>query len=525
MLKLGPVLKFLGGENNQWRFSVLAVTAEVDLPPEFTLVGKPKSVKASLSLPQSKSKLWIWEASISLTDKSQVVHYTLNKISFSFNIPAQNQKPSIAYASCNGFSDPSLMKNISDQNVLWKRMKSLNDGIETIRNQRYGPWHLLLMGGDQIYSDAMWNKKYCRNLAKWAELSWSQRKNRIFTTDMQKEVERFFEDIYITRWSQAGISSVMASIPSVMMWDDHDIFDGWGSYPFEQHNCPVYQGIFNIARKYFKLFQLQTVDVLAIPRLPDQDAFSQGYRLSDLGLLVLDMRSERMPKNPNVVDGQIWLDQVMSEKSWNAIYKWMETQQGLSHLVVMSSIPVVHPSMDFLEKTLGFLPGQQELEDDFLDQWRSQAHKQERLRMIKRLLQFSAEKNCRVTILSGDVHVAAVGSLESDRNDVAPNARVINQLTSSGIVHPAPPVIVRAFLEQACKLVETVDRGITATMYEFPATSRRIIGARNFLTIEPDKENRLWANWWVEGEAAPTTKVIHPVQSKQKLIEPNSKLL
>jgi PhoD related phosphatase len=525
MLKLGPVLRFLGYENNEWRFSVLAIMAENDIAPEVTLVGKPIPVKSNVTLMHTKSKVWIWEGSVPVSAKSQTVQYTLNKVSFSFNIPAQNQKPSIVYASCNGFSDPTLMKNISDQNALWKRMKSLHDGVDTIRSQRYGPWHLLLMGGDQIYSDAMWNKKYCRNLATWSELSWSQRKNRAFTTDIQKEVERFFEELYISRWSQPELSTVMASIPSVMMWDDHDIFDGWGSYPFEQHNCPVYQGIFNIARKYFKLFQLQSVDALPSPRLPDQDAFSQGYRLADMGLLVLDMRSERMPKNPKDEDGQIWLDQVMSEKSWNAVYKWMDIQQGMSHLIVMSSIPVVHPSMDFLEKTLGFIPGQQELEDDFLDQWRSQAHKQERLRMIKRLLQFSAEKNCRVTILSGDVHVAATGALESDRNDVAPNARVINQLTSSGIVHPAPPAIVRAFLEQACKLVETVDRGITATMYEFPATSRRIIGARNFLTIEPDTQDRLWANWWVEGKTAPTTKVIHPVQSKQNAIEPNSKMV
>jgi len=120
------------------------------------------------------------------------------------------------------------------------------------------------------------------------------------------------------------------------------------------------------------------------------------------------------------------------------------------------------------------------------------------------------------------VHVAAVGVLESDRNDVPPNASVINQLTSSGIVHPSPPAVVRYFLEQACKVVETVDRGITAKMFEFPATTRRLIGARNFLTLEPDLQNRLWANWWVEGELTPTTKVIHPVQLKQSAIEPQS---
>jgi len=314
----------------------------------------------------------------------------------------------------------------------------------------------------------------------------------------------------------------MASIPSVMMWDDHDIFDGWGSYPFEQHNCEVYQGIFNIAKAYFKLFQLQTVDALPRATLPDQDVFNQAYRIGDLGVMVLDMRSERMPHNPQDEHGNLLPDQVMSEKSWNAVYKWLDAQHEMSHLLVMSSIPVVHPSMDLLEKMLGFIPGQQELEDDLRDHWRSKPHMQERLRMIQRLFRLSADKKCRVTILSGDVHVAAVGVLQSDRNDVPPNASVINQLTSSGIVHPSPPAVVRYFLEQACKVVETVDRGITATMFEFPATTRRLIGARNFLTLEPDAQDRLWANWWVEGEVTPTTKVIHPVQLKQNAVEPQS---
>ena len=522
MLKLGPVIKFLGCENDQWRLSVLAVTSDADLAPELSLLGKALSVKAEQILSYTKSKMWLWECTLPLSTKAQSIEYKFDNVPYTVNVPAKNQKPSIAYASCNGFSDPKLMKSVSDQNVLWKRMKALHDGVDTIRTTRYGPWHILLMGGDQVYSDAMWDKKNCRNLATWADLSWDKRKGRSFTLEMRKEVERFFEDLYITRWSQPEVRQALATIPSVMMWDDHDIFDGWGSYPYEQHHCEVYQGIFSVAKAYFKLFQQHAITDLPSATLPDQDVFNQAYRIADLGVMVMDMRTERMPHNPADEHGNALPDQVMSEKSWNAIYKWLDAQQGLSHLLVMSSIPVVHPSMALLETMLGFIPGQQELEDDLRDHWRSKPHMQERLRMIQRLFRLSAEKKCRVTILSGDVHVAAVGVLESDRNDVAPNAAVINQLTSSGIVHPSPPAVVRYFLEQACKVVETVDRGITATMYEFPATTRRLIGARNFLTLEPDAQDRLWANWWVEGEVTPTTKVIHPVQVKLNAIEPQS---
>ena len=40
-------------------------------------------------------------------------------------------------------------------------------------------------------------------------------------------------------------------VPSVMMWDDHDIFDGWGSYPADLQGCEVYQVIYAAAAKLF----------------------------------------------------------------------------------------------------------------------------------------------------------------------------------------------------------------------------------------------------------------------------------
>ena len=520
MVKLGPVLKFLGCGDNNWHISIIVAVDANDSPPSLILSNKAIAAPAKLAdLIHMKATVWRWESKIPLKETAQSINYKVNGRSFTLQIPAKNKMPAVAFASCNGFSDPKLMKQVTIKNALWSRMSRLHNGEDTIRGRRFGPWNLLLMGGDQVYSDSLWQE--VPEIKAWVSLDWPQRKIRAFNQKMRAQKERFFENLYLTRWAQPEVSSALASIPSLMMWDDHDIFDGWGSYPFEQHYCPVYQGIFGVAKKYFQLFQQQSADSLAPANLPNQTAFNQAYNLGDLGILVLDMRSERQPHTPDGASDNYMPDQVMSEKSWNAVYKWLDAQT-CKHLLVMSSIPVVHPSFGLLEKMLGFLPGQQELEDDLRDHWTSSPHLQERLRMVHRLLRFSAEKKCRVTLLSGDVHVAAVGVIESDRNDVPPNARVINQLTSSGIVHPAPPAMVRYFLEQACKSVETIDRGITAAMYEFPATTRRLIGARNFLTLEPDDKDRLWANWWVENEADPTTKTIHPVQPKEKALEPSS---
>ena len=38
----------------------------------------------------------------------------------------------------------------------------------------------------------------------------------------------------------------------------------------------------------------------------------------------------------------------------------------------------------------------------------------------------------------------------------------------------------------------------------------RLIGQRNWLALEPDQDDALWANWHIEGMISPITKVIHP---------------
>ncbi len=542
MVKLGPILKFLGCQNDAWGVSALVVTDAADVAPMLAVdrQGQMQKVQAVqlVQLPHTGSTAWRFDFAIAQTAAHQTVAYTCNGVATALQVPAKGAQPAMAYASCNGFSDPKLMKQVKDKNALWLRMARLHDGVDTIRGRRFGPWDLLLMGGDQVYSDSMWCE--VPELVQWSGLTYDQRMQHDFNAALRIAVESFFENLYLARWAQAEVRTALASMPSVMMWDDHDIMDGWGSYPYELHHCPVYQSIFSVAKQYFMLFQQQTTDAMPPATLPAQTGFSKGFRIGSMGLLALDMRSERTPHDPRMLvavhasgthscvdlpsdqSGNYQPDQVMSEASWKAVYQWLDAQEGMMHLLIMTSIPVVHPTFGLLEKMLGVLPGQQTLEDDLRDHWTSPPHLQERLRLVHRLLRLSAQKSCRVTLLSGDVHVAAVGAVESDRNDVPPNARVVNQLTSSGVVHPAPPAMARYFLEQACQKVETLDRGITATMYEFPATTRRLIGARNFLTLEPDADNRLWANWWVEGEADPTTKVIHPVQSQQHAVEPRS---
>ena len=523
MQQLGPILQFLGSQGDHWGVCALVVQDAADAAPEFTLVDHGAAVaQASCPVPGQPCTAWRFDFAVLQTASAQLVTYNIGAQSFAFNVPALGTMPSMAYAACNGFSSASAMKSIAVPNALWARMQRLHTLVDKVDTQTFGPYHLLLLGGDQVYSDAMW--AVLPELMTWVKLDHFSKITAPFTPAMKVAVESYFSKIYMERWSQPDVAAALASMPSVMMWDDHDIMDGWGSHPADLHGCPVFQGIFNVAKAAFELFQRQMMHsgAHAPATLPGQTAHNSGYRIGAAGLLVLDMRSERSPRSGDVdaSGGVLHAEQVMSHISWKAVYQWLDAQEaagGMQHLFVMSSIPVVHPSFEVLEKMLGIFPGQQSLEDDLRDHWTSPPHKAERLRLVHRLLAASAN-GVRVTLLSGDVHVAAVGVIESDRSSASANGRVINQLTSSGIVHSPPPGVALFFLEQACQRVDTIDRGITGTMHEFPTTSHRMIGARNFLTLQPDgkadgglSQQRYWANWWAEGEPHPYTKVIHPV--------------
>ena len=530
MKQLGPVLQFLGDNDGDWGVSALVVTDKADAAPVLGLrldggAAVVVGVAAQAAVPGLNCTAWRLDFAVKRTGAPQKASYNVAGSSAEFVVPARGELPSMAYGSCNGFSDPALMTKVKDQNAMWSRLTRLHNLQDRLDDQVFGPHHILLMGGDQIYSDSMW--AVVPTLKDWFELSYAQRMAAPFSTSMQTELQTFFSGLYVKRWSQPEVALALASLPTVMMWDDHDIMDGWGSFPQEMHTCAVYQGIFSVAKAAFELFQRQMMGTAVPATLPGQAAYSSGYVIGDMGILVLDMRSERCPSwIEETPTGQVLhAAQVLSDQSWKAAYDWLSAQEKrntMKHLFVMSSIPVVHPSFELLEKLLGMFPGQQELEDDLRDHWTSKPHSGERKRLIHRLLQASAG-GIRVTLLSGDVHVAALGVIESDRADIEPGRGVINQLTASGIVHPAPPGVAMFFLEQACEKVEVIDRGITGTMFEFPTTRHRLIGCRNFLTLQPDHSanhanQRYWANWWAEGEPHPYTKVIHGLRGKPTVL-------
>lgn len=148
----------------------------------------------------------------------------------------------------------------------------------------------------------------------------------------------------------------------------------------------------------------------------------------------------------------------------------------------------------------------------------SRPHKKERLRLIHRLFRCAREKNLRVTILSGDIHVAGMGVLtDRRRNDLTHEQANITQLISSPVVHPTPPRML-LYVYDALNFFEgeqEEDQGLYSRMMKFPTSDHRFTGRRNWMELgfEPGKRGRIWANWYPEGEEDSYSAVIHTIET------------
>jgi hypothetical protein len=82
-----------------------------------------------------------------------------------------------------------------------------------------------------------------------------------------------------------------------------------------------------------------------------------------------------------------------------------------------------------------------ELLDDLNDHWCANVHKKERNWLVMECQRAALESHLRVTFLSGDVHLAAVGCLFTYKRKLAPanDYRYMLNVVSSAIVNTPPP--------------------------------------------------------------------------------------
>ncbi|KNG90417.1 hypothetical protein ANOM_001017 [Aspergillus nomiae NRRL 13137] len=365
---------------------------------------------------------WRFNIEIELGNTQQRIAYRLNQgPALGFWVPARGQSMNIMYHTCNGFAPGVDSNKLCGPDPLWR---------DVLNEHQTRPFHVMIGGGDQIFNDRITvESSFFQEWVKMKDIH--EKYDTPLNMEFKAELESSFLEHY-SRWFSQGLYSLANSqIPMVNLWNDHEIIEGFGSYPDEFMSTPVISGLGNIAFKYYLLFQHHSVPeeteadepswlLGALPG-PYINHRSRNLFMSlggGVSLLGLDCRTERMN------------DEVLSEQTsdliWDRCHR--EIVRGeTKHLLVLLSIPVAYPRVAMVKNILnsrkslgkagifgGFVNKTGGKIEIFDDHWTAKHHKSERQYLIEDLQDLAADKSVRVTILSGDVHLAAIGQLYSN---------------------------------------------------------------------------------------------------------------
>jgi hypothetical protein len=150
----------------------------------------------------------------------------------------------------------------------------------------------ILMVGDQVYLD----------IGTAVETIWPTHLRTSPERRRQLMARRYRE-----HWQRAPIRKVMANTPTYMLWSDHEIRDGWGSwasdsptlqarYPQGAEIAAQYNAFFEDARKVYWHFQMchNFATPIAEPYVPGaRTAIPVQFQCGRLAVLMLDDRGER----------------------------------------------------------------------------------------------------------------------------------------------------------------------------------------------------------------------------------------
>lgn len=386
----------------------------------------------------------------------------------------------------------------------------------------------MIGGGDQIYNDGV---RVNGPLKPWTSIG-NPHKRRLFPFDnkMRQDCDKYYFDNYVRWYSTEPFASANAAIPQINIWDDHDIIDGFGSYTDKFMKCAVFRGIGGVSFKYYCLFQhhtappvstfttdapetmsanqkgtsgadpRQTENTYVYKRTADDSSWIVGktpgpyveersrslyMRLGKhIAFCGIDARTERTRH------------QVNYPETYDLIFARLEKELteaagAIHHLILLLGVPIAYPRLAWLEniftspliaplrllnKRFGVagslfnqFDGSIDLLDDLDDHYTAKHHKTERRLLILRLQELSQKYSVRVTILGGDVHLAACGRFYSNGSHETPaenDVRYMANIISSAITNKPPPKPVANLLARRNKIHHLRDGNTDETLLD-----------------------------------------------------------
>jgi hypothetical protein len=216
--------------------------------------------------------------------------------------------------------------------------------------KRLKPRFLLLIG-DQVYENEPWDRELRRDFRNRAE--------RIAS----------LVDVYVRSWARTEVAEVLANLPTYMMWDDHEVRDGWGSWASDSPTLaakypqaaktifPRVNSYFEDARHVAWNFQLahNPPEIKQGPgeqpwRLPDpqpntRDAYPFVFEAGRLAVVAVDSRGNRDYFRDNTP--------VLGDDQWRVLDKYVaQLSPNIDALVMVTPTPIVAMDPDGLVQQL-----------------------------------------------------------------------------------------------------------------------------------------------------------------------------
>lgn len=355
-----------------------------------------------------------------------------------------------------------------------------------------GGFHAQLCLGGQIYADRMW--KELPSLRQWLTMRGKEtRKNAPWTAAHEEDVSHAYFHYYTSHFDQPYLRESFAQIPYICQIDDHDIFDGFGSYPEHMQFSNMFKNVGRIGLEMYLLFQHHTTLNILRQATTDIDVFTitgTGWHfVKYLGPAVVvvgpDCRSERNPH------------QVMAGPTYQGLFpKVAMLPPSVQHCIWMISVPLIYPRLDTAEQlantvatgkravtgaynVLGKVTssvagvvgakeivgsgfdslkravgksglmggilnpfGELDLLDELRDLWTHESKDLERTYLIRTLQGIAHQKSLRMTFISGAVNTCGAGLVHDPTRPS--DYKTMYQIISSPVVNtPAHSYIVK----------------------------------------------------------------------------------
>jgi hypothetical protein len=211
---------------------------------------------------------------------------------YSYSVLRRGRVVPGGHGSVRTFPRPGAMAEVLFVTISCSDWKSDGAWVELEQFVRNHQPRFILMLGDQVYLD----------FGKAPERLWP---THIETSPAKRR--QLMADRYREHWQRPQIRKVMANTPTYMLWSDHEIRDGWGSwasdsptlqakYPKGAAIAAKYNAYFEDARKVYWHFQMchNFETPVAEPYVPGaRMTIPVQFRCGRLAVLMLDDRGDR----------------------------------------------------------------------------------------------------------------------------------------------------------------------------------------------------------------------------------------